>query len=153
MRDVGLEGRSSLYVTLHVLVSIKGGSQVEILDVEAHVLRAFGAEDTVPHQFRCGEVSCSRRELARVVDEVSSGGDANAMWISLLRTKIDDDPRVHDCAICGDEEDFFVSHHKNCIGIFLPCFIVSLCHASEIFSKGGLPYFHRRGIVHQFFVT
>ena len=33
----------------HVFVSIKGGSQVEILDVEAHVLRAVGAEDTVPH--------------------------------------------------------------------------------------------------------
>ena len=71
MRDVGLEGRSSLYVTLHVLVSIKGGSQVEILDVEAHVLHAFGAEDTVPHQFRCGEVSCSCREFARVVYEVT----------------------------------------------------------------------------------
>jgi len=30
---------------------IEGGSQVKILDVEAHVLHAFGAEDTVPHQF------------------------------------------------------------------------------------------------------
>ena len=36
---------------LHVLVSIKGGSQVEVLDVEAHVFCAFCAEDTVPHQF------------------------------------------------------------------------------------------------------
>ncbi len=86
---------------LHVLVSIKGGCQVEILDVEAHVLRAFGAEDTVPHQFRCGEVCCSRRELARVVDEVSSGSDANAMWISLLRTKISDDSSVRDSAMRG----------------------------------------------------
>jgi len=75
------------------------------------------------------------------------------MWMCYLRTKIDDEPRVRDRAICGDEEDFSVSHHKNCFGPFLPRYIVPLCHASEILPKRSLPYFHRRGIVHQFFVA
>ena len=35
----------------HVFVPIEGGSQVEILDAQTHVLCAFGAYDTVPHQF------------------------------------------------------------------------------------------------------
>ena len=84
---------------------------------------------------------------------VSSGCDANAMRICFLRTKIDDNPLVHDHAICGDEEDFSVSHHTNCVGTLLSRFDVALRHAPEVFSKGGLPYFHRRGIIHQFLVT
>ncbi len=34
-----------------VLKSIKWGSQIKILDVEAHELCTFGTEDAVPHQF------------------------------------------------------------------------------------------------------
>ena len=94
-----------------------------------------------------------RREFARVVYEVSTGCDANAMWVCFLWTKIDNDPCVRDRAISRDEEDFSMSHHKNCIGTLLPCFIVALGHASEIFTKGGLSYLHRVGIIHQFFVT
>ncbi len=75
------------------------------------------------------------------------------MWICFLRTKIYNDPRVRDRAICGDEEDFSVSHHKNCVGTLLSRFDVALRHAPEVFAKCGLPYFHRRGIVHQFLVT
>ncbi len=41
------EGESNF----HVFKTIEGGSQVKILDVQAHELCAFGAEDTVPHQF------------------------------------------------------------------------------------------------------
>ena len=59
-------------------------------------------------------------ELARVVDEVATGGDANEMWVCFLWTKVEDNPRVCDRLICGDEEDFSVSHHKYCIGTFLP---------------------------------
>ena len=35
----------------HVFKTIEGGSQVKMLDVQAHELCAFGAEDAVPHQF------------------------------------------------------------------------------------------------------
>ncbi len=35
----------------HVSTTIEGGSQVKILDVQAHEICAFGAEDAVPHQF------------------------------------------------------------------------------------------------------
>jgi hypothetical protein len=38
-------------VAFSLFKPIKGGSQVKILDVQAHVLCAFGAEDAVPHQF------------------------------------------------------------------------------------------------------
>ena len=138
---------------LHVFKSIEGGSQVKILDVEAHVLCAFSAEDTVPHQFQCGEVGCSCRELAGVVDEVASRRDSNAMRVYFLWTELDNYPCVRDCSICLDEEDVSVSHNKNCIGTFLPSFIVPLQYASKVFSKGGLPYLHRGGVDHQFFVT
>ena len=43
-----------------------------------------------------------------------------------------------------------MSHNKNCIGAFLPRFIVALRHASKVFSKDGLSYLHRGGVIHQF---
>ena len=70
-----------------------------------------------------------------------------------LWTEIDDNSSVHDGSICWDEPDLIVRHHKNCICAFLPHFIVTLRHASKIFSKCCLPYFPRGRVVHQFFVT
>jgi hypothetical protein len=46
-----------------------------------------------------------------------------------------------------------MSHHKNGVCTFLSRFVVALCHTSEIFTKSGLPYFHRGRVVHQFLVT
>ena len=116
--------------------------------IKEHILCPGRTEYAVPQEFRCRDVGRPCGEFARVIDEVSACCDADAMWICLLWTKVDDNPGVRDCSICGDEEDFFVSHHKNCICTFLPRFIVPLCHAAEILSEGGLPYFHCRWVVH-----
>jgi hypothetical protein len=52
----------------HVLKSVKGCTEVKVLDVQAHVLSTLCAEDTVPHQFGCGEVGGACGELAWIVD-------------------------------------------------------------------------------------
>ena len=74
-------------------------------------------------------------ELTRVVDEVATGGDANTMWVCFLWTKCEDNPRICDRLICGDEEDFSVSHHKYCIDTFLPRFIVLFAMLLKSFPK------------------
>jgi len=70
------------------------------------------------------------------------------MRIEFLWAKFDNDPRVRDRSICWYEEGFSLSHHKNRVSTFLPCFIVALRHTAEIFSESGLPYFHRDGVVY-----
>jgi hypothetical protein len=44
-------------MNFYVLKSVQGCTEVKVLDVQAHVFSALCAEDTVPHQFGCGEVS------------------------------------------------------------------------------------------------
>ena len=50
----------------HVLVSVQRCIQLEILDVNRHVLRVGCAEHTVPQDFGCDQVRCVGGEFAWV---------------------------------------------------------------------------------------
>jgi hypothetical protein len=51
----------------HVLVTVESRCKVEVADVEAHVLRFWGAEDTVPIQLGGCHVGSARGEFSGIV--------------------------------------------------------------------------------------
>jgi hypothetical protein len=61
------------------------------------------------------------------------------MGVCFLLTKINNHARISDNLSFADAGDFVVSHHKNGVCSFLPCFLIALCHAAKILSKRRLP--------------
>ncbi len=57
----------------HVLKAFHRGAEIEVFDVEAHVLGTWHADDAVPQEFGGGEIGSAGGEFARVIDEISSG--------------------------------------------------------------------------------
>jgi hypothetical protein len=96
-------------VHFHVLKSIEGGFQIETLDVGAHVLGVWRADDAVPKELGGRKVGRTGGQFARVVDEVAADCDADAVWVVLLRAVIDNDSGVGNRAVGWDLQDFFGS--------------------------------------------
>ena len=119
--------------------TVQGGSEVIFFNIQAHVLGPFHTEDTVPHQFGGGEVSCLHSKFARVIDKIATCRDANLVRICFLGAKVDNDASICHSLTHGDKSDLLVSHDKNRIGTFLSCFIVALHHACEILTEHCLP--------------
>ncbi len=110
----------------HVLEPVQGCTEVEVFNIQAHVLGTFSAEYTVPHQFWSGEVSSACGQLSWIVDQVPPGCDSYSVQVGLLRLKIYNHAHMCDCLILGDEGNLSVSHDKNwiwsfCLVLLLPC--------------------------------
>ncbi len=119
---------------VHVFVPVKGGRKVEVLYIEAHIFGAGCAEYTVPVELQGGDVSRPCCELAGVIDEITTGGDSDAVGICLLGVVVDDHSGICDDAVFWDIRYVLLGHDKHCIGPFLSCFIITLTHAAEVFS-------------------
>ena len=85
----------------HVLVADHGRVQVEIGDVEAAVGGAGSGDGAVDDYFGGGEVSSGRADVARVVNLVATGGEADAVGFSLLGSMVDYDAEVGCLAAFG----------------------------------------------------
>jgi hypothetical protein len=75
------------------------------------------------------------------------------MGVHFLWTKINNLACICDSLFFGDAGDFVVSHHKNGVYPFLPCFLIALSHAAKILSKRRLPHFSCCWVFHQPFVA
>ncbi len=58
------------------------------------------------------------------------------------------DSCVRNCMIGRYVTDVVVCHDEYEVGSLLPCFVVPLCHPTEIFAEGGLPSVSCGGVVH-----
>jgi hypothetical protein len=100
------------------------------------------------------DVCCADTELAIVIDEISYRHDTDSVWVSFLGSVIDN--RVGkgkkfllSVRMCN----FVVRHNEHRICSLLPGFVITLGHASEVFSERSLPCFRSGRIVHQLFVA
>jgi hypothetical protein len=77
-----------------------------------------------------------RGELAGVIDEIASGGHANAVRVGFLWMKIHHHPGICYHLVLGDLCNVIVSHDKNGICTLLTSFIVTLRHSPKVFVEG-----------------
>ncbi len=138
---------------VHVFVPVKGGQKIEVLYIKAHIFGAGCAEYAVPVELQGGDVSRPCRELARVIDEITTGGDSDAVGICLLRVVVGDLSGMCDNAVFWDIRYVLQGHDKHCIGPFVSCFIITLTHATRVFSECSHPYFHSVWVVHEALVA
>ena len=97
----------------HVLKTVHWCAEIEVLDVEAHILGVFSADDAVP-QHLCGREICRAcREFSRIIDQVSASCEADSIWIRFLRSVVYHDASVRDGAVVGYSPYLFVGHDKN----------------------------------------
>ena len=66
---------------LHVFISGHWCPEVEVLDVDAEVFGSGRAYGAVPKDFCGREVCCARGELPWVIDQISTGCEADTVWV------------------------------------------------------------------------
>ena len=85
----------------HIFEAIEWSFEVKTFYVRRLVLRALCTNHAVPQQFCGGEVGRACCELPRVFNEVAPDGDADAVGIVLLGSRIDDNARICDLHSLG----------------------------------------------------
>ena len=133
----------------HVLESVQRCREVEVFNVETHVLGVFRAEHAIPMQLCRCHVGGPCGELSWVINLVATGGDSDAMRVVFLQTIGDDDLCVRWRLIFWYVRYVLWFHDKNCIRSFSSCFDITLTHATEVFAKCRHPNFGRYRIIHQ----
>jgi hypothetical protein len=78
---------------LHVLVLIKWGFKIHIIDIRTNKSGCQISDDTVPHNFCRVHVGCTCSEFVQIIDEVATIGDTQLIWVVLLGAVVDDDSR------------------------------------------------------------
>ncbi len=66
----------------HVFVPVKGGQEVEVLNVEAYASRPRCADHAVPQELGSCDVGCSYVEFSGVIHDPPTSPDLNTVWIS-----------------------------------------------------------------------
>ena len=69
---------------VHVFISVRRYTEVNILDVKAHIYCPFGTEDTVSQYLVGGEVCCVCCQIPCVDDSIASRSDSDSVWVVLL---------------------------------------------------------------------
>jgi hypothetical protein len=96
-----------------------------------------------------GDVSHPCCEFAGVIDEITTGGDSDAVGICLLGVVVDDHSGIWDNAVLWELRYVLQGHDKHRIGPFLSCFIITLTHTGRVFSECSHPYFRSVWVVHE----
>ncbi len=76
--------RKELEGHLHVLVSIKWGFKIYVLDVCTTKFGSWGTNANVPHNFCRDHDSHTCGELIRVINVLAANGDSHLIWVVLL---------------------------------------------------------------------
>ena len=121
--------------------------------IKEHILCPGRTEYAVPQEFCCHDVGRTCGEFARVIDEVTSGRDADAVGISFLGAVVDDNSCVRYRAIFGDIGDIGGVHDKHCICTRLARLFVTLGHPPEVFAEGFHPDVPGCGVIHEMLVA
>ncbi len=137
----------------HVFITVESCHKVEVANVEAHIMRLWSAEDTVPRQFGGCHVGGARGMFPRIVYQISPHCDSDSVWILLLRMIGNNDFVICGGLIFWDIWDLFRFHNKHCVLPLCPCLVVTLTHAAEIFPKIPHPNVLHSRVLHQLAVA
>ncbi len=97
---------------LHAFIPIEWHVKVNVLDVGAGKTCPLCADCSVPKKFRGNHVSGACGELKRIIDQVTTNSDANAVRVFLLWTMIDDNSTIRDCQVGRDVPNLFGEKKK-----------------------------------------
>jgi hypothetical protein len=133
----------------HIFVPIKGCCEIKFYNVKAHVFCLGHADYCVPVQFGGGGVGGLCYEFARLVDQVSSSHDSDAIGILFLRPV----GNLYFCIpwglILGNVRHIFGVHYEHCVCPICFSPIIALTHASKLFSNCSHPDLGGEGVFHQ----
>jgi hypothetical protein len=83
----------------HVFVARHRGVEIEVFDIPAHETGAGSGSDAVEEDFGSSHIGRRCADIARVVDEVAAGGEADPVRFGLLRANGGDNSSVGDLAV------------------------------------------------------
>ena len=95
-----------------MLIPVHWLAQVTFFDVYAHILCSGRAENAVPQYFGRCQIDGMSSDVAWVLDEVSTSGDADPVWFLLLWELIDYQSPICDDSISRDFSYSFMGEYK-----------------------------------------
>lgn len=137
---------------MHIFKVVKGCSEVEIFDIDAHILGFGCAENTIPKDLGRGQIGGACCELPWVCNKVASYGDAGTVGIRFLGTMIHNYVCVDDGPVFRDGRDLVAFQDEEGVRTFGSGFFVTLGKVAEFFAKGRCPDFFGDGILGKFLV-
>jgi hypothetical protein len=100
----------------HVLISVHGRSQVEVLEVASHEFCAWCRDDAVEEELGIDETSGFGADVTRIFDAVAADGPTYSEWVLLFWPVSADDSEIRDFAtLLGD---LFGVDKENGVGSF-----------------------------------
>jgi hypothetical protein len=91
------KGERHLHIFIHIMWRVK----VHVLDVSAGKMCPLCADCAVPKKFRRNHVSGVHSEFKRIIDQVTTNSDANAVGVFFLWTMINDDSTILTVRLVG----------------------------------------------------
>ena len=86
---------------MHIFVVIHWCGEVEKFEIGGDIMRVWHADYVVPHDFQHDKVRSVSGKFIRVIDEVTTNGDADSIGIFILQMVVDNDSGVGSCAVSG----------------------------------------------------
>ena len=90
-------------------------------------------------------------EFKRIIDQVTSNSDANAVRVFFLWTMVDDNSTICDCLVSRDVPHLFGGREEDCVGPIGDAWF-SLCQSMYLFAHPWYPEMFEVGIMLQFLV-
>ena len=99
----------------HVFISVKGGFQIKILDIDTYVMRPQGGDYDVLKQFGGYEIRCASGNTPWLINEVATHNDSDPIGVVFLDPEV-----IHNTCVCNVTVFryvlyFFQGHELNCI--------------------------------------
>ncbi len=100
----------------HILKPVEGCFKVHVLDVGTREADTFGADGTVPKEFRRDHVSGMGGEFKRVVDKVNS--DADMIRVLFVWAMVNYNSCIRNRSVVGNISNFIVGEEEDGVGSF-----------------------------------
>ena len=101
---------------MHVLVPVHWCSKIKEFQVGSNVPGIFSADDTIPHYFQSDKVGSLCSEFARVVYEVATDCDSDAVGVFFQWTVVYNNSSIGNGSVSWDELNALVVEKENGVG-------------------------------------
>ena len=86
----------------HVFIFIHGSVEVKVFDVAGHEFCIGRGQDTVEHDFNCGEVCHLGADIAIIGDVVATHGESHMAWVAFFWVIGSDNVKICCLFVLGD---------------------------------------------------
>ncbi len=133
---------------LLVFILIEWRVNVHVLDVGAGKTCPLCADCSDTKKFRGNRVSGACGEFKRIIDQVITNSDANAVRVFFLWTMINDNSTICDCPVGRDVPNLFGGKEEDCVGPIGDTWF-ALCQLMYLFAHCRYPEMFEAGIMLQ----